>query len=59
MNKNIPIEFIRKDSDEYLVTNRIGNTEKAKLELGFEVEISLQNGLEKVIDWKLNQSILD
>ena len=55
MNKNIPIEFISKDSDEYLVTNRIGSTEKAKSELGFEVEVSLENGLKQVINWKLSQ----
>ena len=56
MNNNIPIEFIRKDSDEYLVTNRIGSTEKAKSELGFEVDVSLDNGLKQVVDWKLSQA---
>ena len=55
MNKNIPIELLSKDADKYLVSNRIGSTEKAKSELGFEVSVSLENGLEQVIDWKLNQ----
>ena len=53
--RHIPIEFISKDSDEYLVTNRIGSTEKAKSELGVEVDVSLENGLKQVIDWKLGQ----
>ena len=56
MNKNIPIEFINKDQDQHLVTNRIGSTEKAKNELGFEVDTSLEYGLKQVIDWKLSQS---
>ena len=55
MNNNIPIKFTSKDVDKYLVTNRIGSTEKAK-ELGFEVDTSLENGLKQVIDWKLSQS---
>ena len=56
MNKNIPFEFINKDQDKHLVTNRIGSTKKTKNELGFEVDTSLENGLKQVIDWKLNQS---
>jgi len=56
MNKNLPIEFINKDEDKHLVTNRIGSTDKAKKELGFEVGTSLKYGLKQVIDWKLNQS---
>ena len=53
---NIPIEFINKDQDKHLVTNRIGSTKKAKDDLGFEVDTSLENGLKQVIDWKLSQS---
>ena len=56
MNNNFPIDFINKDKDKHLVTNRIGSIEKAKDELGFEVGVSLENGLKQVIDWKLNQS---
>jgi len=56
MNNNIPIEFKNKDDDKYLVTNRIGSTEKAKSELGFEVDVSLENGLKQVVDWKLSQA---
>ena len=53
MNKNLPIEFINKDEDKHLVTNRIGSIEKAKSDLGFEAIISLEEGLRKIIDWKL------
>ena len=55
MNKNIPIEFISKDEDKHLVTNRIGSTEKAKIDLGFEVTVQLEEGLKKVIKWKADQ----
>ena len=57
MNNNIPIEFINKDEEKYLVTNRIGSTEKAKTELGFEADTSLEEGLMQVIEWKLNQKM--
>ena len=57
MNNNIPIEFINKDEEKYLVTNRIGSTEKAKTELGFEADTSLEEGLMQVIKWKLNQKM--
>jgi len=57
MKKNIPIDFIKTNSDKTLVTNRIGSTEKAKNELGFETIISLENGLKQVIDWKLNHTL--
>ena len=56
MNKDLPIEFINKDEDKHLVTNRIGSTKNAKDELGFEVDVLLENGLKQVIDWKLSQS---
>jgi UDP-glucose 4-epimerase len=56
MNKNIPIEFINKDGDKHLVTNRIGSTKNAKDDLGFEVDVLLERGLKQVIDWKLRQA---
>ena len=39
--------------DNTLVTDRIGSIEKAKNDLGFEAEISLEDGLRQVINWKL------
>jgi len=56
MNNNASIEFINKDEDKHLVKNRIGSVEKAKIELGFEVDVSLENGLKQIINWKLSQS---
>ena len=52
--EDISIEF-KEINDNNLVKNRIGSTEKAKKELGFEVDISLEEGLMKVIEWRLNQ----
>ncbi len=54
MNKEIPIEF-KEVNDNTLVNNRIGSTEKAKKELGFEADTSLEEGLMQVIEWKLQQ----
>ncbi|MBW1972643.1 MAG: NAD-dependent epimerase/dehydratase family protein [Deltaproteobacteria bacterium] len=34
------------------VTHRVGSTEKAKKELGFVTEISLEEGLKKLIKWR-------
>lgn len=51
MGKNNDIEF-RPVQDSTLVTNRIGSIEKAKIDLGFEAEVSLEQGLKYIIDWK-------
>ena len=52
--EGIPIEF-KEVNDNTLVKNRIGSTEKAKKELEFEVDTSLEEGLRQVIEWKLSQ----
>jgi UDP-glucose 4-epimerase len=52
--EEIPIEF-KEVNDNTLVKNRIGSTEKAKKELEFEVDTSLEEGLMQVIEWKLSQ----
>ena len=56
MKKHIKIEF-RPVDDETLVIDRIGSTEKAKRDLGFETRVSLEDGLLDVIKWKLEQSM--
>jgi len=56
MGKNIPPEF-KPSNDNTLVNNRIGSTEKAKKDLGFEAKISLEEGLKQVINWKVNTLI--
>jgi UDP-glucose 4-epimerase len=54
MNGDMPIEYVPVD-DQTLVTNRIGSTEKAKNDLNFETIISLEEGLRKVVEWKLSK----
>ena len=54
MGKDMPIEF-KPVQDLTLVTDRTGSTEKAKKELEFEVDTSLEEGLMQVIEWKLSQ----
>jgi len=56
MGKNVAPEF-KPSNDHTLVTNRIGSTEKAKKDFGFEAKISLEEGLKRVIDWKVNTLI--
>ena len=52
--EHLPIDF-RPIVDQTLVTDRIGSTENAWKELGFKVEVSLEEGLQKVVDWKLSE----
>lgn len=52
MGKDTPFEFVD-DHDKTLVRNRIGSTEKAELELGFIAKVPLEQGLRKVINWKV------
>ena len=54
MGKETPIEF-KSIQDPTLVTDRVGSTEKAKNDLGFEMVTSLEKGLQQVIEWKLGQ----
>lgn len=52
MGKEVEIEF-RNVEDNTLVTNRIGSVENAEKDLGFKAEVSLEEGLREVIEWKL------
>jgi len=45
-------EIEYKTEGETFVTNRIGSTEKAKREIGFEAKVELKEGLEKLIEWR-------
>ena len=38
------------------VTNRVGSTEKAKNEIGFEAKISLEQGLRSLIEWRRGET---
>ena len=55
MDSSLEIDFQSVD-DQTLVTDRIGSTEKAQKELGFTAEFTLEEGLRRVIDWKLRQA---
>lgn len=46
-----PINYAPR-SQATLVKNRIGSTERAKTEIGFEATVDLRNGLEKLIEWR-------
>jgi UDP-glucose 4-epimerase len=39
-------------SGQTFVTNRIGSTEKAKRDLGFESQVDLREGIERLIEWR-------
>lgn len=41
------------DDARALVQNRIGSAKKAKDEIGFEYEYTLEEGLQKLIDWRI------
>jgi UDP-glucose 4-epimerase len=46
-----------KDDARQLVQNRIGSKEKAEKELGFVYKYSLEEGLQKLIDWRIEKGI--
>jgi len=48
--KKFEIQF--EPAGQTFVTNRIGSTEKAKKDLGFEAEVNLDEGLSRLIEWR-------
>jgi UDP-glucose 4-epimerase len=48
---NKPIQYAPR-SQATLVRNRIGSTERARAEIGFEAGISLDDGLRRLIEWR-------
>lgn len=52
-HSNLPIKYMSR-SQATLVKNRIGCPEKAEKELAFKAEVSLDEGLKKLIDWRVN-----
>ncbi len=59
--KNSPLQVIYKpysaDDARALVQNRIGSKEKAENELGFTYNYSLVEGLQKLIDWRIETGV--
>jgi len=46
------LEIVYQDADQMFVTSRIADVSKAKKELGFEYSIDIEEGLEKLINWR-------
>ncbi|MCR9132604.1 MAG: NAD-dependent epimerase/dehydratase family protein [bacterium] len=59
--KNSDLEVIYKpyseDDARALVQNRIGSAKKAKEEIGFEYKFNLEEGLQRLIDWRITKGI--
>jgi UDP-glucose 4-epimerase len=47
---NLRIQY--EPSGQTFVTNRIGSTEKARRDLGFESQVDLREGIERLIEWR-------
>ena len=45
------------DDARQFVQNRIGSAEKAEKELGFKYSLSVRDGLQKLIDWRIAEGI--
>jgi len=45
--------------EQMFVTHRVGSTEKAKQELGFEAEIPLPEGLQSVVEWRFGDQEIE
>ena len=46
------LEIQYEPEGQTFVTHRIGSTDRAKAEIGFDAEIGLDEGLKKLIDWR-------
>lgn len=59
--KSSDLEVIYKpyseDDARALVQNRIGSAKKAKDEIGFEYKFNLEEGLQRLIDWRISKGI--
>ena len=58
-NSDLKIKYIPYNVDDarQLVQNRIGSTQKAKQELGFQYRYSLEEGLKTLIKWRKKKDI--
>ena len=55
----LKVDYIPYSADDarQLVQNRIGSRKKAEEELAFKYQYSLEQGLQKLIDWRISQGI--
>jgi UDP-glucose 4-epimerase len=56
-NLNVTFQPYSEDDARQFVKNRIGSTQKAEEEIGFKYEHSLEEGLKKLIEWRIEQKI--
>lgn len=56
---DLKVQYIPYSEDDarQLVQNRIGSAHKAKVEIGFEYKYSLEQGLQKLIDWRIESGV--
>ena len=47
---NLPIQY--QEEKQTFVTHRVGSTELAQREIGFEARVALREGLQKLIEWR-------
>jgi len=45
------------DDARSMVQNRIGSRVKAENEIGFKYKYTLEEGIQKLIDWRIDQNI--
>lgn len=58
-NSNLKVNYVPYAADDarQLVQNRIGSKKLAAEEIGFEYGISLEQGLQKLIDWRIDSGV--
>ncbi len=56
---NLNVKYVPYDEEDarQFVQNRIGSAKKAREEINFEYKYSLTQGLQTLIDWRINQGI--
>ena len=56
---NLVVKYLPYSADDarQLVQNRIGSREKAEIELGFKFMYSVRNGLQRLIDWRIENGV--
>ena len=47
-----PLEIRYEPAGLTFVKNRVGSTEKAEAEIGFQADVPLREGLKKLIEWR-------
>jgi UDP-glucose 4-epimerase len=51
------VEIQYETAGQTFVVNRVGSTEKAKRDLGFEAKVDLQEGLTRLIEWRKSHKL--